>query len=373
MAVNQDIRYSQTGPFYNVEALYDYVKPSRILVNTVNPISGPNDAPDNDKNYWINSSTGDLFENVKGEWYLIYNFSTGGGGGGITNIENNGLGVGLFKNIIGSTAHFKSLLGSINKIVLTDDPDEVRLNISDSYKPLTLSLVNNFPLQVGLGGATLDPNGLIGADQGYNVGSLFVQNGTPDKLWICQNATSKIWTLYPASSPSGYIKDWGIWTGIGGTPQDIPNGFAWGGLNLGAVNPTQNGGKVSGSKLGMFFDASIPSVVILRSAETEERSYSITITLQNQDFAGPTSESAHYDIRMIRDVGGYTYSQSIGGFSFPATSDPTRTVWMSYTYSFNEPLLQQVKYRWEIRGKKSNGTTGQGFDINYYAISIKEI
>lgn len=370
-AYDQSTKYASVGDDNNPYAILEYLKPGRILVNNVNPLSTTGELND----YYINSTTGDLFGPKTEEWgSAIYNFGSGGGGGGLTNIENNGTGVGLFKNIIGSTAHFKSLLGAINKIVLTNDPDEVRINISDSYKPLTLSLLNNFPLQTGLGSATFDPNGLLGVVQGYNQGSLFVQTGTPNKLWICQNPTLTQWSEYIPDAPEPlYKKDWGIWTGIGGTPQAILPGFAYGGLNLGGVNPTQHGGKVSGSKLGMFFDAGIPSVVILRSAETAERSYTVTLTLQNSEFGGPTTSSAHYDIRMIRDVGGYVYAQSLGGFTFPETTTANQTVWMSYTYSFNEPLLQQVKYRWEIRGVRSNGTPAQNFNINYFSISIQEI
>lgn len=194
MSINQNIRYAETGPYYNPEALYDIVKPSRILINNINPISGPNDAENNDKNYWINTTTGDFFENIKGNWYLVYNFSTGGTGGDINTIQNIGTGKGLFKDITGSTANFKTILGAATQLTITDAGDEIRMSMNENYKPLTLSRVSNFYIS----GDTFPPNGTIGEAQGANVGSIWVQ--LPNTIWICQNPTTRIWNLLTTSN-----------------------------------------------------------------------------------------------------------------------------------------------------------------------------
>jgi hypothetical protein len=202
MSLNQDIK---AGPpnnelYYNPLRLFDFIKPSRILVNNVNPISGPINPTGQDKDYYINSTTGDLFENTKGQWFVVYNFSTGGGGAGITNIDNVGEGIQIFKDIVGSTANFKTLVSTGNQINITPDipiPNSITLSMSDAYKPVTLSLVNNFPLQTGLGSGTLDPNGVLGTPD-YNTGSLFVQ--VPNTIWICQNASLKSWIQYDSET-----------------------------------------------------------------------------------------------------------------------------------------------------------------------------
>lgn len=211
MALNQDIRYTRPGPYYNPGGLFDFIKPSRILVNNVNPISGP-DGTGEDKDYYINSATGDLFENTKGNWFLIYNFATGGGGGGITNIENESS-PGFFKNIIGSTAHFKGLSGSVDQIFVDGaDPNTIFISMEDAYKPVSLNLVNNFPLQTGLGSITFDPNGTLGEDQGYNLGSLAVQ--VPGTIWICQDPVSKAWNKYDASDGVSSVANIGPGVGV---------------------------------------------------------------------------------------------------------------------------------------------------------------
>ena len=204
MAVSQNVRYGEFGPYYNPSAILDMFKPGRILVNNVNPLSGP-DGTGEDKDYYINSVTGDLFENTNGQWNVIYNFDTGGGGTGITNIENIGEGIGIFKDILGSTAHLKTLVSTGNQINITPDipiVDSITLSMSDAYKPVTLSKLGNFPLEAGLGSGTLNPNGLLGSPD-YNRGSLFVQVGTVDKVYVCNDPASKVWVDITGGGDAG--------------------------------------------------------------------------------------------------------------------------------------------------------------------------
>lgn len=193
MSLNQNIRY---GPYNiknvnNPDQLYPFIKPSRILSGPVNP----NDETDGTLfDYFINTTTSDFFEkNSVGTWVLIYNFDTGGGSVGITNIENET--PGLFKNIIGSTAHFKGLAGDVvaNEIFVDNaDADTVFLSIEPSYKPLTLSNVNN----KYMGGDTLNPNGLIGIAEGAGIGSMWGQ--PPSNVWICSDPATSTWILATA-------------------------------------------------------------------------------------------------------------------------------------------------------------------------------
>lgn len=204
MSLNHKVVYGPPNKdnFNNPLAIMDYLKPSRIVVNNVNPLTTSGE----DRWYYINSATGDFFEKSGGQWYLIYNFDTGGGGGGISNIENDGTGAGIFRQIIGSTAHFKSIVPAATQLIITDSGDELRLSINGTYKPDTLSDVNN----KYFGGGASSPVGVIGSAQGASVGSFWAQ--TPNKLWICTDPASSSWAL--ASSGVGIVSN--INLGFGG-------------------------------------------------------------------------------------------------------------------------------------------------------------
>jgi len=193
-SINQNIK---SGPYnvlnkVNPHNLFEFIKPSRILFGNVNPDEDEGTLFD----YYINTVTGDFFEKDRsGAWILEYNFATGGGGSDITNIENDGAGIGWFRNIIGSTAHFKSVNGAANEIDIIDLTSEVQLAMNANYKPATLSEVGNFPLQIGVGGETFNPNGTIGEIQGYNRGSIFVQIGANNKIWLCDDPVGQVWSI----------------------------------------------------------------------------------------------------------------------------------------------------------------------------------
>lgn len=194
--INQKIRYAPYDGenLNNPHNLYEFIKPSRIEVGNANP------DPDQFTyfDYYINATTGDLFfKDRTGVWNLIYNFPSGGGGSGITNIENDSS-PGLFKFLTGATAHFKGLGAGLPNQIFVDgaDPNTILLSMEPSYKPESLDLLENFPLQTGIGSGTFSPNGVVGIPEGYNNGSLFVQvSGTP-QLWICINAATKVWKVF---------------------------------------------------------------------------------------------------------------------------------------------------------------------------------
>ena len=189
---NNSIQYAARGNDNNPLALQSYIKPGRILINNVNPLINTGELND----YYINSVSGDFFGPKSDVWGSpVYNFTTGSGGTGITTIENIGEGIGIFKDIVGSTAHLKTLVSTGNQINITPDIpilNSITLSMSDAYKPVTLSKLGNFPLEVGLGSGTADPNGVLGSPD-YNRGSLFVQVGTTDTIWVCNDAAAKIW------------------------------------------------------------------------------------------------------------------------------------------------------------------------------------
>lgn len=181
---NSIIQTAPRGDNNNPYALKSFIKPSRILINNVPPLITTGELND----YYIDSATADFYGPKSDDWGApVYNFNTGGGSGGITNIINAGIGEGLFKNIVGSSANFKTLLGAMTQINITDGGDEVRFSMNSSYKPETLDRVQNFYVS----GDTFPPNGVIGDAQGANLGSIWVQ--LPDTIWICQNPATSAW------------------------------------------------------------------------------------------------------------------------------------------------------------------------------------
>ena len=242
-SINQDIRFSNVGPQNNPKALFDFIKPSRWIFNNVNPL------PDTGEDQWfyINTATGDLFEKTSGTWFLVYNFSVTPGSG-ITNIQNET--PGLFKNIIGTTAHFKGLAGDVvaNEIFVDNsDSNTVFLSIEPSYKPISLSRVQN----IYIGNGTFNPNGTVGATEGASQGSLFIQ--LPAILWVCQNPVTEVWTR----TNSGILDI----VNVGGPGEGLVIGVDVGGDGL-FKKISSTGGDINVSSLSTSVDLNIsPSFV----------------------------------------------------------------------------------------------------------------
>lgn len=197
MSINQNVR---SNPTVNNPSgiLSDLLNIGRFLVNNVDPLDEPN-GTGVDSDMYINSSSHDLFgPRQNGKWGPpVYNFGGGGGGGGLTSLQNVGEGVRTFLGLNGTLAQVRSLTSDFPVIIAEDAPivGSNNFSISDLYKPVSLSLVDNNPLQTGLGSATLNPNGTLGEIQGYKFGSLFVQVGTQYVLWVCVDPVAKVWEV----------------------------------------------------------------------------------------------------------------------------------------------------------------------------------
>ena len=172
----------------------DLKQPFKIYVKSSAPLGAFGTYGD----YLINSATGDFFyKDFKGVWSVIYNFETGGGGGGILDIENLGFGRQVFRDTIGGTAYFRTLLAQDGELSISQDTEDLTISMDPTYKPATLSNVGNFPLQGGVGVGSASPSGVLGSASGFNKGSLFVQINTPGNLlWICDDPSTNAWSVY---------------------------------------------------------------------------------------------------------------------------------------------------------------------------------
>lgn len=193
MSVSQVIRTSAKDDNNPTGLVSDVLGVSRILVNNSPPISTTGRTSD----YFIDSSSGDLYGPKQGSVWgsPVYSFTTGGGGT-LTNLSNIGGGVRSFKGLNGTVAELRTLTSGGNDVVIEEDipeADTLNFRIADSYKPVSLNLVNNNVLQVGVGSGTFSPDNLLGEDDGYNRGSIFIQVGTTDRIWVCNNPTTKVW------------------------------------------------------------------------------------------------------------------------------------------------------------------------------------
>jgi hypothetical protein len=183
MSVNQDIRFATEAGDDNPKALYEFVKPSRWIFNNVNPT----DDTGENKWFFVNTVTGDLFEKSNGSWFLVYNFATGGGGSDITNIENDGDGEGWFRYIIGSTAHFKSVEGATDEIDVIDLTSKLQIAMNANYvPPLLADLVGSSRVS----GDSFSPGPNIDETLGFSVGSVWSQTGGGGLEYVCLDATA---------------------------------------------------------------------------------------------------------------------------------------------------------------------------------------
>jgi len=197
--------------------LYDDVlNIGRFLVNNTPPISTSGHEGD----YFIDSSSGNLYgKKTDGNWGPpIYNFVTGGGSGELTNLSNIGEGVQIFKPPLnGTVAELRTLTSDANGVVIsTDTPivGSLDFSMSPAYKPVLLSGIrDNGVLAVSLGGDTLDPNGLLGLPE-YPRGSLYVQVGLTDTLWICNDDVGKVW-LKVSGEGAGISSITNVGAGVG--------------------------------------------------------------------------------------------------------------------------------------------------------------
>lgn len=225
MSVSQQVR-GQPSVERPTGILSDIIALHQILVNNTPPI--PTTGKEGD--YFIDSGAvgGDLYgPKTGGVWGPpIYNFGSGGGGGGLTNCANIGEGVRNFQDVVGSVARFRTMTSSLPILIEEDDPIVGSNNFSMSalYKPPLLSgIFDNAVLGVSFGVSVGDPNGVIGGLPQWPDNSVVVQAGT-NHLWILQDTATKTWITFDASSGVSDIVNVGI--GNGKVLKNITSGVA---------------------------------------------------------------------------------------------------------------------------------------------------
>ena len=135
--VNQDIRFGSSGDENNPLALFEYVKPTRIIVNSGPPLDNTGE------NLWwyIDSDNGYFYYKNKGEWILYYVFGSGGGGGGIQDGENIGSGLEVFKEREGLNLIFRTFISGADAthmpIEIQQLEDEIKLTTYPSINTIT--------------------------------------------------------------------------------------------------------------------------------------------------------------------------------------------------------------------------------------------
>lgn len=198
MSIDQNIRFNiPPGPSDNPENLYNFIKPPRWIFSNVDPLV----TDGQDQWFWTNMITGDHFIKQNSVWTLVYNFQVGTPLPGITNITNDGA-IGFFKNIIGSTAHFKGISSLSGKITLAQLTNDVDLSVNINSSDVGLSNVQNIKSNFL---AVADPTNFNDSSpgQGYSIGSFWLNRATnPSRLFICEVAipTLAVWELLAGGS-----------------------------------------------------------------------------------------------------------------------------------------------------------------------------
>lgn len=222
MSVSQQVR-GQPSVERPTGILSDIIALHQILVNNTPPI--PTTGKEGD--YFIDSSSGDLYgAKANGQWGSpIYNFGSGGGGG-LTNCANIGEGVRNFQNLNGTVAQFRTMT-SDEPIIIEEDtpiPGSNNFRMSPLYKPPLLSgIFDNAILGVSFGVSVGDPNGVIGGLPQWPNDSVVIEAGT-NKIWILQDTSTKTWIEFNASSGVSNIVNVGA--GEGKVLRDLNMGVA---------------------------------------------------------------------------------------------------------------------------------------------------
>ena len=362
MSVSQIVR-TNVKTLNNPNGIVSDVKPGRILADTVNPLNTVGELMD----YYINTTTGDLFGPKTNIWGgPIYNFTTGAATG-LTNIENNGVGAGIFKNIIGNTAHLKSLDGAINQINVTGVTDEVRLSMSTNYKPDTLDKVNNVFNEYG---AAVPPTINNDSTQNFETGSTWTQSN--GDLYVCVDASpgAAVWLQVGAPTPPVVVeKGRAAWESIGGQPQSIlTTNFV--DLNLGANTTPLNLCVYGGSPWSSLFDGT--RQVFRTTSATVPITYNISYNMRVEDFDGATITEAIYDIRMVRKTGTFIMAQSYNGVVLPVSTASNRKGFITGSFVFQETIAGQQDYYLQIRGLRG-GLPAPNINIDYWSVSFSEV
>lgn len=186
--IDQNTRFVNSAGDDNPFGIIDIFKPPRWIFNTTDPISNTGE----DQWFFTNITTGDHFIKTQGTWTLYYNFQTGTPSPGITNVINDGA-VGFFKNIIGSTAHFKGISSLSGKITFAQLANDVDLSVNLINSDVGLGNVQNIKSNFI---ATADPTNFDDSSFGYSIGSFWMNRSTnPSRLFICDSAnlTLAVW------------------------------------------------------------------------------------------------------------------------------------------------------------------------------------
>lgn len=108
---SQQVRYAPPDitDILNPQKIFPELKPSRIIFGNTDPSPFIGEL----LWYYINNVTGDMFLNNGNNvdpWLLVYSF--GGGGGGGTSADNVGGHTEIFRDKIGTTLNFRTLIGA---------------------------------------------------------------------------------------------------------------------------------------------------------------------------------------------------------------------------------------------------------------------
>lgn len=128
--INQDIRYADFGdPVDNPLALYEFVKPSRVVFMD----RPPTDANDGENEWsWIDTTSGVWYVKKNGVWVDEYVIGGGGPPSGINGATNLGTGAGIFDDVVGTDLTFRSLRSTDASVSIEVLPGGQEIDIRSS-------------------------------------------------------------------------------------------------------------------------------------------------------------------------------------------------------------------------------------------------
>ncbi len=199
MSLNQNIRFGQPDTsgtnFTNPGNLYDFAQVSRIIVLPTDPVQTDG------FNYWyaINSNSGQFFfKDPSLGWDLLPFTFNGGGGGTLTNLQNEGTGTGdIFDSLTGTVALIRRLNSPTGKVVINTVGQSIELGVALTSADVGLNNVQNILSNLNSG---RDPTAADDSSpgHGYSIGSTWNNiAGGNSRFFVCASAAlnTAVWTL----------------------------------------------------------------------------------------------------------------------------------------------------------------------------------
>jgi hypothetical protein len=314
---------------------------------------------------WIGTSTIWILQTPATKSWTPYDASSG-----VSEIINIGGGVNVFKQTVDGVAELRSLTSDEPVIIETDTPIDGSLNfsISDTYKPVTLSNVQN--VKIGYENVSA-PLGTDDVTKGYVEGSLYIETepAGQNKIWICRSPTpagSALWQEYASSGSA--VKESAMFYNIPRTVTNI--------VDTNFNNLPIPSAAVDYSGAAVWSAPFSGTTVVFRRGVTNAsgKRYLVNVKIIVEDFAGATSDLHLYTFRALQNPSAVVQSGSVIQIGLSASAGSNRGGTGSTSFIVTSNTAGQDEWYYQIRGSiGGSGSPPPNIAIEDMTVTFTEI